>query len=110
MINKNYESSPVTCFCIYTPCMLINQHTNQLQGDMQFQHGDKLFMDQSQNNGFGMADPVFPVANIPCFTMESTQGKFNTFASQSDFYYNQMHSQHPMINVSLFSLIRSRIL
>ena len=82
--------------------MLINQHTNQLQGDMQIQEGDKLFMHQSHNNGFGMADSGFPVANIPCFTMESSQGKYDTFPSQSDYYFSQVQPQQSLVSVSYF--------
>lgn len=92
MINRNYVSSPVTCFCIYAPCMLINQHTTQVPADMQIYQEEPIFMQDFQNNHINLDANITPLSSIPMIALDSNLAKIDCIQSQIEFYPSLVQS------------------
>ena len=97
--------TPVTCFCIYTPCMLINQHTNNPEVDLQIQNtGDLLFnniQSKHEDNGY----QVMPVSTINQCYAETSRQSFELFPAQNADYAQTYPAQSFNYQVLIFWLI-----
>lgn len=103
MINSNYDSSAVACFCIYAPYMLINQHTNQPTAEMQLQAREAEYYAKFAQNQAVFNNRIAPIPQIPYFGIDQGIQNFNQIPTQEGFYPSVVPSQSLLMNVSDFS-------
>lgn len=84
------QVTPVTCFCIYGPYMLINQHTATPEMDLQIQSQQHMVFDQVSSGAVQSGVPVTPVSSI---------GQFYPALPEANYGLSQAQSlNHPSIS------------
>ena len=84
MIQQITEFTPFTSFCIYTPCMLINDHTTPTEVNMQIQNTSNIILNNFSQEHACFSNKVTPISNWEKWHSDSKLGNRASSSAQKN--------------------------